>query len=286
MRKFTHALVIIGLLIGSSLSAQVVPNGGFEEWETNPSGGMQPVGWMAFANSLAFSNVNEVPGYDGGSAAQLVATEIPGVGVLAPSLFCDFFPVDQNYAKLSGYVKGAPVGNDTLYIVVGMYQGNSQLIGAGLAYVSQEITEFTEFTINIFYDIKAVPDSCNITLIAGSLENTGYANEGTSFTVDEISLSGIADVEELSPVFAEIGKPYPSPADEYIILPFNLNEPDEISIQVFDISGKIVINKPSGYHSMGRNEIRLETSGLTTGTYILSVIPSDGQVSTRKFTVR
>ena len=286
MKKLTHALIFIGLIISFSALAQVVPNAGFEEWETNQTGGMQPVGWQAISNSAAFSNVFEVDGYNGGSAAQLVATNIPGVGVLAPSLFSDYFAVEQNYAKLSGYVKGAPVGNDTLYIVVGMYQGNSQLVGAGLAFVAQEVNDFSEFSVNIFYDSKAVPDSCNITFIAGSMANTGFANEGTSFTVDELELSGIASVQDMSPVFNEVGQPYPSPADDYINIPFQLAEPDDISVMVVDITGKVVYNRSATLFGTGSNEISLETSRLPVGTYICTLIPSDGRSVTRKFMVQ
>lgn len=286
MKKLTHALIFIGLIISFSALAQVVPNAGFEAWETNQTGGMQPVGWQAVSNSSAFSNVYEVDGYDGGSAAQLVATNIPGVGVLAPSLVSDYFAVEQNYAKLRGYVKGAPVGNDTLYIVVSMFQGNSQLVGAGLAFVVQEINDFTEFSVNIFYDIKAVPDSCNITFIAGSISNTGFANEGTSFTIDELELSGIASVQDMSPVFAEVGQPYPSPADDFINIPFQLAEPDDITVTVVDITGKVVYNRIASLFGTGSNEVRMETSGLPAGTYICTLTPSDGKSATRKFVVQ
>lgn len=286
MKKLTHVLLFIGLIFGIPTIAQVVPNGGFEEWETNQSGGMQHVGWEAISNSTAFSNVVETGGFGGGSAAQLIATNIPGVGVLAPSLFSNNFAVEQNYAKLTGYVKGAPVGNDTLYIIVGMYQGNSEIVGAGLAYVSQEINDFTEFSVNIFYNAKAIPDSCNITFMAGTLANAGFANEGTSFTLDEVTLSGIAGVNDLSPVFVEVGQPYPSPADDFINIPFRLGEPDEIALMVVDISGKVVFNRNARLFGSGSNEIKLETSRLTTGTYICTLTPSDGKSVTRKFMIK
>ncbi len=286
MKKFTYIFVIIGFLMGSSLIAQVVPNGDFEEWEDNGTGGMQPVGWLALLNSAAFSNVNEVPGYGGGSAAELLATEFPGIGVISPSLVSNTFPVNQNYAKMNGYVKGTPVGNDTLYILAAMLSEET-IVGAGVAYVTQQINEFTEFEVNITYDVKAQADSCFISLIAGQISDSLIgATEGTSFTVDELSLSGNVDIQELSPAFAEIGQPFPSPANDYITLPFNLNEPNEISIQVFDITGKIVHNKPPRVYYTGRNEIRIETSNLITGTYFISIIPSDGILTTRKFMVK
>lgn len=285
MKKFTYIFVIIGFLMGSSLIAQVVPNGDFEEWEENGTGGMQPVDWLALLNSAAFSNVNEVPGYGGGSAAELLAVEIPGVGVMAPSLVSEGFAVNQNYAKMNGYVKGTPAGNDTLYILTAMYS-DANIVGAGLAYVNQQIDDFTEFEVNIVYDEKAEADSCIITLIAGQISGNNMATEGTSFTVDGLSLSGNVDIQELSPAFAEIGQPFPSPADDYITLPFDLNEPNEISYQVFDITGKIVHNKPPRVYYTGRNEIRIETTNLITGTYFISIIPSDGILTTRKFLVK
>lgn len=287
MKKLTLLLVISTFIFSASIIAQVVPNGGFENWETNQAGGMQPVGWQAVGNSSAFTNVMQVDGHGGGSAAQLTAVNILGVGVLAPSLFSDEFGVDQNYAKMTGYIKGNPVGNDTLYAIVGMYAGGgTELVGAGLAYVTQQISDFTEFTVNIYYNSKADADSCNITFIAGTLTNTGFANEGTTFTVDDITLSGIAGIEDVSPVFEEVGKPYPSPATNLIHIPFTLAEPDDLQIMVFDVTGKIVLNKQPKYFGVGSNEFLINTGNLKTGTYICSIIPSDGKNVTRKFMIK
>lgn len=286
MKKITQlAFAVFALFASVSLSAQVVPNGDFETWEDNGYGGMQPTGWMAIFNSAAYSNVHEVAGYGGGSAAQLLATDYPGVGVMAPSLISEGFSVAQNYARMHGYVKGAPAGGDTLYILTAMY-ADASIVGAGVAYITQQIDEFTAFEVNIIYNSKADADSCIISFIAGQFSDENMATEGTSFTVDEISLSGIAGTADLSPVFNEIGQPYPNPVQDHINLPFDLVQPDEIAVTLFDVTGKIVFNQQAKMFSPGYHELKFDISDLTTGTYIISILPSDGSTATRKFVVK
>jgi hypothetical protein len=286
MRKFTQILFISFLMIGLSLSAQVVPNGGFEEWETSPFGAPQPVGWLAISSSLVATNVHEVPGHGGGSAAELVAVEVPGAGVIAPSLFSNSFPVDQKFAKLSGFVKGAPVNNDTLYMVITMSKGVSDIVGAGVGYVKQELSDFTEFSVNIFYDSEVVPDSCMITFIAGTLSSTGYAHAGTTFTIDDLTLSGIADIGEKDNILNSVGQPYPNPANDQLDITFELTEPQALAVSIFDVSGKLMINQAAQTYYTGQNEIKLDISDLTSGTYILSIMPAEGKAITRKFMVK
>lgn len=284
MKKFTQILLALGLMFNISVLAQVVPNAGFENWETNNAGGQQPVGWMAAMNTSMFSNVTEVEGHNGGSAAQLIAVNIPGAGVISPMLASDFFNVDQKYSRLSGYLKAAPLGGDTLFIVVGMYKGEEDLVGIGVGFVKQDFADFNEFSVSIFYTGDDMPDQCIITFIAGTSDAS--ATEGSTFTIDDLSLSDIAAIDDLSPVFAGVGEAYPSPANTYVHLPFELREPDEIEIAVFDISGRRVFQKPAQYFASGAHEVSLETSTFQSGTYIYSIIPSDGKIVSRKFMVK
>lgn len=284
MKRFTQTFILMVLVLGLSVSAQVIPNAGFETWEANLTGGQQPQGWQALMNSSVAANVVEVDGYGGGSAAQLVATEIPGLGVMSPLLISEFFIVDQKYAKLKGYLKSAPQGNDTLYIIVGMYSGNDDLVGAGVAFVKQEISDFTEFSINIFYEGDETPEQCLISFTAGKFDGT--ATEGSAFVIDELSLSELASVNELSPVFSDVGEAYPSPAISKISIPFELNEPDELEIVIFDVAGRLIYSQAKQLYELGNHEFTVLTDDFQSGTYVYSIVPSDGKSVTGKFMVR
>lgn len=282
MKKSTFFIMALALLFGFSVTAQV-NNGGFENWVPTASGGEQPEGWMALFNSEGFANVLKVEGRTG-FAAELKAVEFPGLGVVSPTLMSEPFAVNQRYAKLTGYLKGAPQGSDTLMFIVSMYIGSEELVGAGVGFVRQTIVEFSPFTTNIFYSGTQTPDSCTITFLLGN--STTTATLGSSYTIDDLAFEGIAGQEELSPVFAGVGQAYPNPVASELTIPFELQSADEISITVFDITGKILQRQAAQHFMPGANQIKLNVSELPTGNYFYTLTPSDGISTSRKFVVR
>lgn len=63
---------------------------------------------------------------------------------------------------------------------------------------------------------------------------------------------------------------YPVPAQEYLIAPLNFDEAGQTSIQMFDMSGRMVMNEVQT-HSEGNHELQLDLTSLSQGMYVLSV---------------
>jgi hypothetical protein len=281
-------LIVFALAIQITMSAQVIPNGSFEEWESNSFGILDPVDWIAPLNLLGIESVSRVEGYNGGYAAKLNALEVPGSGVATPILSCFEFPVTEKYATLTGKLKCNLEGNDTLFIVANFYviDGEDEIdVGVGFGIFTQNYTEFTNFDINILYFEEMVPEYGLILITAGQLEEE-EATLGTSIVIDELDLAGSASVSEISPVFGAIGNVYPNPASGQINIPFELKEPENISITITDLTGRIVYQKMNTYFAQGVNEVNVDISNLSPGTYFYSVIPSDGRSIIKKFIVR
>ena len=282
MKKSTFFILALALLLGMSVTAQV-PNGDFENWVSSPSGGELPQSWIAPYVTEGFANIIKVEGRTG-FAAELKAIEFPGLGVVSPLLMTERFAINQRYAKLTGYLKGAPLGNDTLIIIVGMYIGSEELVGTGVGFTGKTFSEFSPFTANIFYSGAGTPDSCIISFMLGN--STTTATLGSSYTIDDLTFSGIAGQEELSPVFAGVGQAYPNPVASELTIPFELQSADEISITVFDITGKMLQRQAAHRFMPGANQIKINVSDLPTGNYFYTLIPSDGISTSRKFVVQ
>ena len=62
---------------------------------------------------------------------------------------------------------------------------------------------------------------------------------------------------------------YPNPVNGQATLSFNLNESSNVSYQVFDLTGRMVMNQNAGRFAEGQQEIRINTENLSTGSYIL-----------------
>ena len=167
-------------------AAQNVPNGGFENWDTNKNGGSEPVGWQSL-NDSKFTNLFKVSGHTGESAAKLSVewSSVLNMNV-APMFFLDGnFAISQRFTALEFYLKGTATGGDYLSVSVGMYKGKT-LIGYSIYQMNQSYTGWTQITIPIEYGSGEVPDQCFIGIhiypVMGS-------HQGTNYTIDDLALT-------------------------------------------------------------------------------------------------
>ncbi|MFN0275412.1 MAG: M4 family metallopeptidase [Chitinophagales bacterium] len=87
-------------------------------------------------------------------------------------------------------------------------------------------------------------------------------------------------------VFMPSFKMYPSPADEFISLEFNMNEATEVTITVLDVSGKEIIHWiESELRAKGLQQLQFNTKELSNGMY-LCLLKTGGKVYSNKFMVQ
>jgi hypothetical protein len=64
---------------------------------------------------------------------------------------------------------------------------------------------------------------------------------------------------------------YPNPVDDIAGILFTLGEPAEVSICIFDMYGKLIMQQICGRFESGQNEILMDASDIKPGIYIYSV---------------
>jgi len=69
---------------------------------------------------------------------------------------------------------------------------------------------------------------------------------------------------------------YPNPFEGHTSVPFEIDRRVEASIQVFDISGKAVLNRELGFIGPGKSEIELDMTGYPSGSYVYE-LKADGR---------
>lgn len=76
-----------------------------------------------------------------------------------------------------------------------------------------------------------------------------------------------------------LGQNFPNPIDNQTVIPVNLTKADDVSLEVTDLNGKIILIRK--YHfDAGRHEIRLDTEGvLQNGIFIYKIRTSHGLAS-------
>jgi hypothetical protein len=75
---------------------------------------------------------------------------------------------------------------------------------------------------------------------------------------------------------------YPNPSSSSVTLEMNIANPSEVSIQVTDLSGKIVATQNLGFLPLGKNQTTIQSASFNNGLYYLTV-SSNGTIVTKKF---
>lgn len=107
--------------------------------------------------------------------------------------------------------------------------------------------------------------------------NCSYEN---ILPVNVISIDGISESGG-----AFLGSAYPNPANESITIPVNSEKPVDITLSIFDLSGKEVLNIFNGEVNGNRNFV-MSVMSLDEGMYFYKLVASDGGQMTRKLMIR
>lgn len=102
----------------------------------------------------------------------------------------------------------------------------------------------------------------------------GTYKEGSDFGIDEV-FAGNQNV---------MINVYPNPVRGDAQFNFTMSENGNVSCQIFDLAGRMVMNSELGYYGEGEHTATINTENLTTGSYIIRVIAGK-TLSTGKFLV-
>jgi hypothetical protein len=76
---------------------------------------------------------------------------------------------------------------------------------------------------------------------------------------------------------------YPNPTAQVVNLDFPLSEDASLMVQVFDISGRSMMQNNMGRYPRGQTKLTLDVSTLASGRYVIDV--ADGQNVLYRFPV-
>ncbi|OQX78727.1 MAG: hypothetical protein B6D64_05965 [Bacteroidetes bacterium 4484_276] len=283
MRKFTIILLSLSLFAGLSVSGQNIPNGDFETWTTNASGGVVPEHWTAVHNTSDHQDVFKAgPGYESEYAAELKVVSIGG-SIEAAILNYDNIEVNERFLYLTGYFKGSPVENDSLFVFLHMWKDDNT-IGEGSIIISEEQAGFTKFTIPIHYTSEEIPTSAQIEIMSGN--KFPDAHEGTTYTIDNLNLTDVAGINGPQASLSFLGAAYPSPASQQINIPFELRQPENVSVNIFNIQGQMVYSMKDKRYMQGANEVNISIGNFSPGVYHYTIGLTDKMAGTGTFVVK
>ena len=112
------------------------------------------------------------------------------------------------------------------------------------------------------------------------VDQTWYYTTSTPIVrMNLISEAGLAENEQ----FASLNI-FPNPAKDKVSIDFNLKNEASVSIQLTDLTGKVISTKTLGNTPAGTHSAILETASVSNGVYVLNVI-ANGEVSAHKLVI-
>ncbi len=161
--------------------------------------------------------------------------------------------------------------------------GGQSLINAQI--ISDAPTDFTgeNTSANFFGDYNTSDSNGCLTYTVWSDGSTGTPNVYVA-TMDGCAV-GIAETTPINGSFS-LGKIYPNPIATNLNIHLNSSFDDVVSIVIFSIEGKSLINHDKVNVNQGDNEVTIEGIDLKSGDYILKITNQNHQYITRTIVVK
>jgi hypothetical protein len=266
---FTITQVILFVALPFFAQAQI-PNPSFEQWTDG-----QPDGWLTTNLTGIVTNITQSTISQSGSYAArgevITYATYPYPPTLVAGGYGSELSVSQRHAAVTGFYQFTSVEGDRLIVTVAMWQDDT-LLGAGEFEISAGTSSYTQFEANIDYLSGEVPNLCEIAItISGASGDDCHV--GSVMLIDNLSFSGITSVQndhvqsQLPEQFA-LGEGYPNPFNPTCVIKYAVPEISNVSIRVYDITGREITTLFQGVNVPGNHQVLFEPDRLPGGLYL------------------
>lgn len=295
MKKAILSIISVVALSASAIAQ--IPNAGFESFTTVGSYEV-PNGWGTMNNTTAtysvYTATKATPGSPGASYLKLTSKTVSAsvVNGIAVSGVLDSitmkpksgFPYTLQPVSFTGkwqhMIYGTSQGSVKAVLTkwnVGLSKRDTVAIAAQT--LAGMAMSWANFTINFTYLSSVVPDSCIIELRA-----SGSAPTVNDYLwVDNLAFSGSVTGIENHDSFVSNMVVFPNPSSETINVNLNLKSSQKVSIELTDITGKLILSKDAGTLT-GESKQTLNVNDISKGTYLVRVITESG-IEVRKIVI-
>ncbi|MEE8640955.1 MAG: T9SS type A sorting domain-containing protein [bacterium] len=127
------------------------------------------------------------------------------------------------------------------------------------------------------------------------VDSTVTADTTYDYTLEAVNLNGgkerygpirIKTEGKTKPLSFRLAQSFPNPARETTTIAFALAEAGDVTLEVFDLSGRKVATIAEGHRSAGENEATLDTGTLAAGVYIYRLRAGDKVAAKRLAVVK
>lgn len=274
---YKHTLIAFCFLPFAVLQAQV-PNGGFENWTTG-----NPDNWFCSnVPTLVTPITQATPPYSGtyGVRGEVVLYSGSPYSPLLSSVDMSFngFTISQSYANFSFYYKLNITGTARMEASITFYDAGGNWVASGGNFLTGSVSSYTLVTFPMYYGSANPPVEA---VIIFAIQDTVATDPpvGNYFIVDDITLSGIASVNEQAGGI-NLAQAFPSPATDLVTITHSDAVKGKTEITVYDLLGNVVKNF-SSESSGARFEQKFSVAELPAGIYPVRITSAKKQWLTK-----
>lgn len=270
--------------IWTNNSKNPFPNSGFTNWRTEKMYSL--INWGTMNNREALEmNIQPSSGYSQSSRSLMFSlNQDINQGRLyyktssqdTNKSFPPKMKIQSNHKSIHGYYKFLPKDEqDTLFFEAYVYK-DSQIIGHSINSITQESTEWGNFTFPVNYYSNDSATDISISFGLSSKTNSTLTDKAIAF-LDDISFDFALDSNfTASTVALKFQKQhfwvYPNPTEKILHLQFS-EAVDLYGLKIFNLSGNLVYsnlhNSITDWNANQKNEhLQIDCSNLSSGLYI------------------
>ena len=171
--------------------------------------------------------------------------------------------------------------NQANFMLSGLYRAQGYLESGNANYFIRYLLDFCRRVATLVWWGVLTPEEgqylCDI--VGNILECIGY------YDVEAASLSNLlSEVEENAPQVFNIQEAYPNPFNSTATVSYNLPLELQVSLDVYNLSGRRVASLVDGVQQAGAHSVTLHADNLSSGTYIV-LLNAGGKVLSQKVTL-
>jgi hypothetical protein len=270
----------------ASLLAQI-PNNGFENWTAVGSYSV-PNSWGTLNNTYGVQTATKgTPGSPGASYLAVTSKTITGGNVIGGIAVCGVldsmtmqpksgFAFNQQPVSFTGSWQHMIYGSSQGSIMITLTKWNTttnqrDVVATANKALSGMAMSWATFTINLTYLSSTAPDSCMIVLKASGTTPTN----NDYLWVDNLAFNGSVTGINNQESFLSDVTVFPNPSAEVVNINLNLKSEQKTSIELLDLSGKLILTKDLGL-LQGDSKQSINITGISKGTYFVKIVADKG----------
>lgn len=277
--------ITIALLCATLLSAQNVPNGGFENWvDNNPDDwkvSNLPASEVITKSGIAFSGSFAAKGQSIEVNRENLPVEMQADG--PPEAFGLGFPISEKYMSMTFRYKLENGNNDQLYATTSIRNTDSMTIGRGTTIIEDNSTEWSLGTVPIEYTGEGTPGFAVIQFILQDRSGGEPPSTDAFFIIDDVAFSLVTDINDDNSIIPDnpnLYDNYPNPFNPETTIKYQLSKSSQVSLTVYNLLGKEVATLINQQQSAGVKTVAWNGKDnfgidVSSGVYFYRIVAGD-----------